>query len=126
MGDGTEWTVGLAGALVSIFRDGVEPRAVSAKEDGDLDKVIGIVGMPLDGVSFAVVVGIDGDKMDWLAGGGAYGAALGFNEKKLGIVFEERTLSLLLIVAEDESFVAGGPPNINLGLSVREVRAVRG
>lgn len=58
--------------------------------------------------------------------GGAYGAASGFNEKKLGVVFEERTLSVLLIEAEDKPFVAAGPPNIDLGLSEREARAVRG
>lgn len=61
-----------------------------------------------------------------MAEGGAYGAALGFNEKKLAVVFEETTLSVLLIVAEDEPFVSAGPPNIDLGLSEREARAVRG
>lgn len=63
MGDGTESTTGLAGALTSIFKDGVEARTVSAEEDGDLDKVSGIVGIPLGGVSFAAVVGIEGDKI---------------------------------------------------------------
>ena len=51
---------------------------------------------------------------------------MGFNEKKLEVVFEETTLSVLFIVAEDEPFVAGGPPNIDLGLSEREARAGRG
>ena len=61
LGDGKEWTAGLAGALMSIFKDGVKARA---EEDGDLDKVSGIVGIPLDGVSFAAVVGIEGGKID--------------------------------------------------------------
>ena len=63
LGDGKEWTVRLAGALMSIFKDGVEARAIPAEEDGDLDKVSGIVGIPLDGVSFAAVVGTEGGKI---------------------------------------------------------------
>lgn len=62
LGDGTESTEGLAGALMSIFKDGVEAWTVPAEEDRDLDKVSGIVWV-LGGVSFAAVVSMEGDNI---------------------------------------------------------------